>query len=83
MESVRTAGLCLKSQAALCTLPDNHPVGLVINCGYGVTEIVPVYYGYALPYATTTVFCKMQWRSEGILRPGANENFAPLCFKIL
>ena len=55
IESLRAAGVCLKSQAAMCSLSADHPVGLVINSGYDTTEIVPVYSGYSLNFATTTV----------------------------
>jgi len=55
IESLRAAGVCLKSQAAMCSLSAGHSVGLVVNSGYGTTEIVPVYSGYPLHFATTTV----------------------------
>lgn len=50
-ECFRVPGFYLAAQTALSLYSSGRVIGLVLNVGDGVTESVPVYDGYAVPYA--------------------------------
>ncbi|XP_077967800.1 uncharacterized protein LOC120325886 isoform X2 [Styela clava] len=51
MESLHCRMVQFKQQAVLSSLSAGKDISLVVSSGHGYTEVVPVYYGYALNHA--------------------------------
>ncbi len=51
-ETFNTPALYLSTSSALALFASGRTTGIVVDCGEGVSNTVPVYEGYTLPYAT-------------------------------
>nr|XP_002125479.1 actin isoform X1 [Ciona intestinalis] len=52
-ESLRFPAICLCNQSKLSSYSNNQSSFIVINCGYDVTEVVPLFEGHVLTHAVS------------------------------
>ena len=45
VETLGASAVCLANQAVLTLYADGHTEGVVVDCGEGVTQVVPIYEG--------------------------------------
>ena len=54
LETLRVPSISFISSAALSILSTGHVTGIVAECGYGVTNVVPIFESYGLEHARIT-----------------------------